>query len=322
MNVLITGGAGYIGSHCNFLLNKKGVQTIVLDDLSSGHREAVKQGIFIKGDFSDENVLKSIFNTAKIDAVIHLAAFADVPDSVQNPDKYYKNNVSKLITLLEVMAEYSVRHIIFSSSAAIFGEPDYIPIDELHKELPINPYGETKLIGEKLLRDYGKAYGIKYAALRYFNAAGAANDCELGESHSPEHHLIPLILQSVLKKREMLVYGGDYATPDGTCIRDFIHVADLAQAHYSALNYILGNDVSESFNLGSNTGFSVLEIIKIFERISKRKVNFTITERRPGDPARLIASKGKAKQLLKWEPQLGVEQILLSAWKWEEDRKY
>lgn len=323
MNVLITGGAGYIGSHCNLLLNRQGIQTIVLDDLSTGHREAVKQGRFIEGDFGDKNILTSIFATEQIDAVIHFAAFADVLDSVQKPHKYYKNNVNKMITLLDAMVEYSVRYIIFSSSAAIFGEPDYIPLDELHPALPISPYGETKLIGEKLLRDYAKAYGIKYSALRYFNAAGAAVDCELGESHEPEHHLIPLILQVGLGKRKtMLVYGSNYDTPDGTCIRDFIHVTDLAKAHYLALNYILGHDASESFNLGNNAGFSVLEIIRIFESISKQKLDFAIAERREGDPARLVASNVKARQLLHWEPKLKIEDILFSAWEWEKNRKY
>lgn len=323
MNVLITGGAGYIGSHCNKFFNQKGIGTIVLDYLSFGHREAVKQGTFIEGDFGNKNLLKSIFKSEQIDAVIHLAALADVPDSVQNPSKYYCNNVSKMITLLDAMVEHSIRHIVFSSSAAIFGEPEFVPIDEAHRQLPINPYGETKCIGEKLLRDYGKAYGIKYSALRYFNAAGADFDCEIGESHSPEHHLIPLIFQTILgNRKKMLVYGNNYDTPDGTCIRDFVHVMDLAEAHYLALSYILKNDISESFNLGSNAGFSVLEIIKTFERIANVKVDFEITDRRPGDPARLIASNLKAKQLLNWKPKRTIEQILASAWVWEKSRKY
>lgn len=322
MNVLITGGAGYIGSHCNKLFNQKGIRTIVLDNLSFGHREAIKHGTFIEGDFGNNNLLQSIFKSEQIDAVIHFAALADVPDSVQNPSKYYCNNVSKMITLLDAMVEHSIRHIVFSSSAAIFGEPDFVPIDEVHSQLPINPYGETKCIGEKLLRDYGKAYGIKYSALRYFNAAGSDFDCEIGESHSPEHHLIPRIFQTVLGNKKMFVYGNHYDTPDGTCIRDFVHVLDLAEAHYLALNYILRNDTSESFNLGSNVGFSVLEIIKTFERITNLKVNFEITDRRPGDPARLIASNKKTKQLLNWDPKLTIEDILNSAWEWEKRRTY
>jgi UDP-glucose 4-epimerase len=323
VNVLITGGAGYIGSHCNNFLNQKGISTIVVDDLSFGHREAVKQGTFIEGDFGNKKLLTSIFKSEHIDAVIHFAALADVADSVQNPSKYYCNNISKMINLLDAMVEHSIRHIVFSSSAAIFGEPEFVPIDELHRQLPINPYGETKCIGEKLLRDYGKAYGIKYSALRYFNAAGADIDCKIGESHNPEHHLIPLIFQTALGKRKnFFVYGNDYNTPDGTCIRDFIHVMDLAEVHYLALNYILKNDTSESFNLGNNVGFSVLDIIKTFERIANLKVNFEITDRRPGDPARLIASNKKTKQLLNWDPKLTIEDILNSAWEWEKSRTY
>lgn len=323
MNVLITGGAGYIGSHCNHLLNQKGIHTIVIDDLSFGHREAVKQGQFIEGDFGNKSLLKSIFDSQQIDGVIHFAAFADVADSVQNPNKYYNNNVIKMITLLDVMLEYSTRNIVFSSSASIFGEPEFLPIDELHRQLPINPYGQTKCIGEKILRDYEKAYGINYAALRYFNAAGADIACKIGESHTPEHHLIPLIFQTVLGKRKKLfVYGNNYDTPDGTCIRDFIHVMDLAEAHYLALDYILKNDTSQSFNLGNNVGFSVLEIIKTFERITNLEVNFEVTDRRLGDPARLIASNNKAKQLLNWNPRLTIEDIINSAWEWEKNRTY
>ncbi len=323
MNVLITGGAGYIGSHCNKFFNEQGINTIVLDNLLFGHQESVKHGRFIEGDFGDSDLLSTIFQSEDIHAVVHFAALADVADSVKNPGKYYLNNVSKMITLLDKMVEYSVKKFVFSSSASTFGEPKYVPIDELHEQDPINPYGETKLIGEKLLRDYEKAYGINYAALRYFNASGADPDCEIGESHNPEHHLLPLIFQTVLGKREKLfVYGNDYDTPDGTCVRDFIHVMDLAEAHYLALNYIQNNS-SESFNLGNNVGYTILEIINAFERISNRKVNFEFADKRLGDPARLIASNRKAKELLQWNPQLSdIETILKTAWQWEQNKKY
>jgi len=323
VNVLITGGAGYIGSHCNKFFNEQGINTIVLDNLLFGHQESVKHGRFIEGDFGDSDLLSTIFQSEDIHAVVHFAALADVADSVKNPGKYYLNNVSKMITLLDKMVEYSVKKFVFSSSASTFGEPKYVPIDELHEQDPINPYGETKLIGEKLLRDYEKAYGINYAALRYFNASGADPDCEIGESHNPEHHLLPLIFQTVLGKREKLfVYGNDYDTPDGTCVRDFIHVMDLAEAHYLALNYIQNNS-SESFNLGNNVGYTILEIINAFERISNRKVNFEFADKRLGDPARLIASNRKAKELLQWNPQLSdIETILKTAWQWEQNKKY
>jgi UDP-glucose 4-epimerase len=324
MNVLIIGGAGYIGSHCNKFFSKQGVHTLVLDNLSLGHKEAVKYGQFIQGDVGDTALVKNIFATQSIDAVVHFAAFAAVGESVENPSKYYTNNVGKMITLLDAMVEYGVKYFILSSSAATFGEPLYLPIDELHEQKPINPYGETKLIGEKLLRDYEKAYGIKYASLRYFNAAGADPDCEIGESHQPEYHLLPLLFQTALGKREKLfVYGNDYDTPDGTCVRDFVHVADLAEAHYLALEYLKKENISASFNLGNNMGYTILDIINVFERLAKIKVNFSFAGRRAGDPARLIASNEKAKQLLKWNPQLSsIETILATAWDWEKNRKY
>jgi UDP-glucose 4-epimerase len=324
VNVLITGGAGYIGSHCNKFFNQKGIHTIVLDNLLFGHPESIKHGKFIEGDFGDPDLLKAIFEAEDIDAVVHFAALADVADSVKSPEKYYVNNVSKMITLLDKMVEYSVNKFVFSSSASTFGEPKYVPIDELHDQHPINPYGETKLIGEKLLRDYGKAHGMKYVALRYFNASGADPDCEIGESHNPEHHLLPLLFQTALEKREKLfVYGNDYETPDGTCVRDFIHVMDLAEAHYLALNYMIQNNRSESFNLGNNVGYTILEIINTFERISNIKVKFEFADKRPGDPARLIASNIKAKELLHWNPRLSdIETILRTAWEWEKNKKY
>ncbi|MDR1701816.1 MAG: UDP-glucose 4-epimerase GalE [Sporomusaceae bacterium] len=324
MNVLIIGGAGYIGSHCNKFFSQQGLNTFVLDNLALGHAEAVKYGTFIAGDAGDKVLLKDIFTAQKIDAVVHFAAFAAVGESVESPSKYYNNNVSKMIDLLDVMVECGIKYFIFSSSAATFGEPLYLPIDEAHGQNPINPYGETKLIGEKLLRDYEKAYGIKYAALRYFNAAGADPDAEIGESHQPEYHLIPLILQTALGQREKLsVYGKDYDTPDGTCVRDFVHVVDLAEAHYLALEYLQKNNLSACFNLGNNIGYTILEVIKVFERLAGVKVNFSFAARRAGDPARLIASNEKAKELLNWDPKLSsLETILATAWNWEQNRKY
>jgi UDP-glucose 4-epimerase len=319
MNVLITGGAGYIGSHCAKFFHQQGVNTIVLDNLLFGHREAVKYGKFIEGDFGDKQLVNKIFQLEKIDAIIHFAALADVADSVKNPNKYYDTNVSRMITLLDAMVENHVQYFVFSSSASTFGEPKYVPIDEQHIQDPINPYGETKLIGEKLLRDYEQAYGIHYSALRYFNASGADLDGELGEAHDPEHHLLPLIFRTALGQREKLfVYGNDYETPDGTCVRDFVHVMDLAAAHYLALNFIRQHNVSECFNLGNSIGYSVLEVIHSFERIANRKVNFEFVDKRAGDPAILVASNQKAKDVLQWEPKYSsLETILTTAWEWE-----
>lgn len=324
MNVLITGGAGYIGSHCNKLFNQQGIHTIVVDNLLFGHREAVSKGEFIAGDFGDRALLKTLCEFRKIDAVIHCAALADVADSVRHPDKYYLNNVSKMLTLLDVMVEHAVRYFVFSSSAAVFGEPQYLPIDEGHVTQPINPYGQTKLIGEKILQDYEQAYGIQYIALRYFNAAGADPEGEIGESHHPEHHLLPLVLQTGLGQREkLLVYGDNYDTPDGTCIRDFIHVTDLAQAHYLALDYMLQHNCSDSFNLGNNVGYSILEVISTFEKLAQRTVNFQFTAKRQGDPARLIAANKKAQQVLQWQPSFSnLETIIATAYEWEKNKRY
>lgn len=324
MKVLITGGAGYIGSHCNKFFNQRGIQTVVVDNLLFGHPESVGQGKFIEGDFGNKALLQTIFEEEQIDAVVHFAAFADVADSVKNPDKYYTNNVNKMVILLDTMVEYGVKNIVFSSSAATFGEPKYIPIDEAHEQQPINPYGETKLIGEKMLRDYNKAYGLQYAALRYFNAAGADPDGEIGESHNPEHHLLPLVFQTALGKREKLfVYGDDYDTADGTCVRDFVHVIDLAEAHYLALEYIIRTKRSECFNLGNNVGYSILEILNTFEKVAKCKIKFEYAGRRAGDPAKLIASNQKAKELLQWQPKLSdIETIIRTAWEWEQNKKF
>ena len=323
MKVLITGGAGYIGSHCNRYFAEKGVETVVLDDLSSGHREAVTDGRFVEGDFGDRGLLDKVLGAEKFDGIIHFAAFIDVAESVAEPAKYYENNVVKMKTLLDAAVAHGVKHFVFSSTAAVFGEPEYVPIDESHPKKPINAYGATKLIGEQMLADYGRAYGLRSCSFRYFNAAGDSADGRIGEAHNPEHHLIPLVLRASLANRAMKVFGTDYDTRDGSCIRDYVHVEDLAEAHYLGLKYIMENDGNHAFNLGSSEGFSVLEILHEAERVTGEHVPHDIADRRPGDPAVLIASNKKAKDVLGWEPKRSeVQTILRDAWKWEQNKKY
>ena len=324
MTVLITGGAGYIGSHCNKHFAKMGINTIILDSLLYGHKEAVVSGKLIVGDIGNKELLDKIFRDDKIEAVIHVAALADVADSVVSPSKYYDVNVKRMLTLLNAMVDNSVKHIVFSSSAATFGEPEYIPIDEKHKQEPVNPYGMTKLIGEKILMDYERAYGIKFCTLRYFNAAGADPEGEIGESHNPENHILPLIFKTALGIRdEFNVYGSDYDTKDGTCLRDYVHVTDLARAHYFALQYLLNGNGSTEFNLGNNVGYTVMDIINNFQEISGIVLNYKITERRVGDPAKLVAANKKAKNLLGWNPEFSdIGVIIKGAWEWEKQKKY
>lgn len=323
MKVLITGGAGYIGSHCNRYFAEKGVETVVLDDLSSGHREAVTDGRFVEGDFGDRGLLDKVLGAEKFDGIIHFAAFIDVAESVAEPAKYYENNVVKMKTLLDAAVAHGVKHFVFSSTAAVFGEPEYVPIDEAHPKKPINAYGATKLIGEQMLADYGRAYGLRSCSFRYFNAAGDSADGRIGEAHNPEHHLIPLVLRASLANKAMKVFGTDYDTRDGSCIRDYVHVEDLAEAHYLGLKYIMENDGNHAFNLGSSEGFSVLEILHEAERVTGEPVPHDIADRRPGDPAVLIASNKKAKDVLGWEPKRSeVQTILRDAWNWEQNKKY
>lgn len=323
MKVLITGGAGYIGSHTNRYFNQKGIETVVIDDLSDGHREAVIVGKLVEGDFGDKILINELLSSGDYDAIVHFAAFADVADSVANPAKYYENNVSKIIVLLDAAVAHNVKYFVFSSSAAAFGEPQYLPMDENHPQQPINPYGMTKLIGEKLLEDYDRAYGIKFCTLRYFNAAGCSKDGRTGEAHNPEHHIIPLILRAAINETsELKVFGKDYPTQDGSCLRDYIHVDDLADAHYRGLLYIMEHNVSEAFNMGSNNGFTVLEIIHECEKITGKKINYSITGRRPGDPASLVASNEKVKKILGWEPKNDISTIIKDAWKWETNKGY
>jgi len=274
-------------------------------------------------DFSSDEVY-NILKREKIDAVIHFAAFADVADSMTDPDKYYQNNIFKTKKLLGMMKETNVRRIVFSSSAAIFGNPVYTPIDEEHIKKPINPYGTTKLIDELMLEDYRNCFGFQFASLRYFNACGADIDSKIGESHSPEHHLIPLILNSIKHTKETFyVYGNNYDTPDKTPIRDYIHVMDLAEAHYLAFRYLLNQDSSLYLNMGSNTGYSVLDVFNQTMAITGKKIDFEYKPRRPGDPAVLIASNQLAKKILNWEPKYSdLNTIIKSAWNWENNRRY
>lgn len=324
MNVLITGGAGYIGSHCNRCFLEKGVETTILDNLSEGHREAVMGGTLIEGDFGDGALLDRIFSEKTYDAVVHFGAWTSVGESVAEPRKYFRNNVENMLTLLNAAVDHGVGYFVFSSSAAVFGEPVSLPITESHVQHPINPYGETKMIGERMLADYDKAYGLRSVSFRYFNAAGDSGDASIGESHAPETHLIPLVIQAALGKRPPLkVFGTDYDTRDGSCIRDYVHVEDLAEAHWLGLRYIMEHGVSEQFNLGSETGFTVLEIIRAFEKATGIAVPYTLDARRPGDPAVLVAGNEKARTLLGWNPERStLERILLDAYHWEMKRTY
>ncbi len=317
--ILIVGGAGYIGSHINKFLHSQGKKTLVLDNLSYGHSEFVKWGEFIEGDLSDEKLLSQIFEKYPIDAVMHFAAFTYVGESVENPQKYYKNNLENTLNLLNVMKDYHVNKFIFSSTCAVYGEPEKLPLSEDHPLNPVNPYGNTKLMVEKILEDYSQAYNFNYVSLRYFNAAGADPDMEIGEWHNPETHLIPLVLDAASGRRESVsIYGTDYPTPDGTCIRDYIHVLDLAQAHYKALEYLNENNNSQVFNLGNGNGFSVKEIIETCQEVTGRKIKVIEDAPRPGDPPILVGSSQKARKMLGWNPKwTNIKDIISTAWNWQ-----
>jgi UDP-glucose 4-epimerase len=317
--VLVVGGAGYIGSHMVWLLGQKGVDVVTLDNLSSGHRDAVLHGQFVHGDIADRLILDQVFSEHKFDAVMHFASFIQVGESVQDPAKYYQNNVVNTLNLLNAMRAHNVGRFIFSSTAAIFGEPEYSSIDEAHPKHPINPYGWSKLMVEQALADYDRAYGLKSVCLRYFNAAGAHPDSLLGERHDPETHLIPLILQAASGHRQNItVFGRDYKTPDGTCIRDFIHILDLAEAHWLALQYLQADGATTAFNLGNGNGYSVESVIQAARRVTGKTIPVQEGQRREGDPARLVANADKIKLKLGWQPVYeDLDTIVAHAWQWE-----
>lgn len=324
MAILICGGAGYIGSHVNKLLHQQGYETIIFDNLIYGHREAVKWGEFVQGDMKNTGELDSVFMSNRIDAVLHFAAYAYVGESVTEPEKYYFNNVCNTLNLLNVMKKNHCKKIVFSSTCATYGMPEITPITEDMEQDPINPYGATKLMVERILRDYHDAYGLEYAVLRYFNAAGADPDGELGESHNPETHIIPLVLDAASGDREDIkVFGTDYDTPDGSCIRDYIHVSDLADAHLAALQYLERGGKSDFFNLGNEKGTSVLEIIDAVKKVTGRNFIVTYADRREGDPPKLVGSRKKAEEVLGWEPKYDkIDTIIRHAWQWHCEKKY
>jgi UDP-glucose 4-epimerase len=319
MNLLIIGGAGYIGSHMVQRLRSTQNKVTILDNLSTGFRNVINDTDFIEGDIKDCALLTKIFKDRGIEAVMHFASYMQVSESVKKPDIYYENNVSNTINLLNIMAKNNVRKFIFSSSAAIFGEPEYTPIDESHPKNPINPYGRSKLMVEGILKDYESAFGLKSVCLRYFNAAGADEGGNLGEQHSPETHLIPILLQVASGRRERAsVFGTDYPTADGTCIRDYIHVSDLCEAHIAALEYLNKKHKSQNFNLGNGGGFSVAEVVETVRRISGKPLQIDYEERRPGDPAVLVADSTLAKKMLNWSPCFTqLETIIEHAWNFE-----
>jgi UDP-glucose 4-epimerase len=312
--VLVVGGAGFIGSYVNKMLHRSGYSTIVLDNLSRGNRENVQEGIFIEGDVSDKNLLNRIFEQYRIDVVMHFAAYIAVGESVQNPAKYYGNNVVATLCLLDTMITHGVRSLVFSSTAAIFGYPETMLISENHPCHPINPYGRTKWMIEMILEDYGAAYGLKYCCLRYFNAAGGDPEGKMNNKQRDATNLIPRVLESLQDGAGITVYGADYPTPDGTCIRDYIHIEDLATAHILGMERLLAGFPSMNFNLGNGKGYSVKEVISMTEEVLRRKVAVQFGARRAGDPPVLLADPTKAKKELCWEPVYGLEEMIHHAW--------
>lgn len=322
--ILITGGAGYIGSHCALTLLEKGQEVLIFDNLSTGHIETIetlsKYGKlkFIQGDLLNQNTLNTMFENNKIDSVIHFAAFSQVGESVKNPEKYYINNVCGTINLLSAMLKNNVKKIVFSSTAATYGEPEYTPIDEKHPQNPINPYGQTKLMIEKIMDDYDKAYGLKSVRLRYFNVAGADTKTRIGEWHEIETHLIPNILKSTfLSGKTFEMYGEDYNTKDGTCVRDYINIEDLINAHLLALDYLNNGGKTDFFNLGTNNGNTVKEVFNICETITQKNIAISKKPRRDGDPASLVANNEKAKKVLNWKPKHNLKDSIKTAYNWE-----
>lgn len=320
--ILVVGGCGYIGSHMVKRLLEAGHRVVVLDDLSTGYRDSLLGGELVVGNCGDRAALVGLFAAHQFDGVLHFASCIQVGESVFDPAKYYRNNTINTLTLIEAMKDHGVGPLIFSSSAAVFGEPEYVPIDESHPCKPVNPYGMSKYMVELMLRDFDRAYGLRSVALRYFNAAGADPDARIGERHDPETHLIPLALRVVLKRRGALkVFGRDYDTPDGTCIRDYIHVDDLSDAHLLALEYLWNGGETTAFNLGIGDGFSVQQVLDTVEQVTGQRVPHENAPRRAGDPARLVANSSRARVVLGWEPRyVDLETMARHAWMWEQSR--
>ena len=323
MNVLITGGAGYIGSHTAKTMARAGFTPVTLDNMSFGHPWAVKWGPLEQGELANVDFVRSIIRKHKIEAVVHFAANAFVGESMTDPRKYFQNNAVNTLNLLNVMLDEKVKTIVFSSTCATYGDPIRVPIDETHPQNPVNPYGESKLFVEKMLKWYGQAYGLRWTALRYFNASGADPDGEIGEDHDPETHLIPLIIQAAMGTRPNIgVFGTDWPTPDGTAIRDYIHVMDLADAHVKAVQRLVKGEESTAFNLGTGKGSTVREVIHAVEKVSGKKVKVVDSPRRPGDPPALVADAKKANTVLGWNCRYpGIETIVEHAWKWHSSAK-
>jgi UDP-glucose 4-epimerase len=321
MNVLVTGGAGYIGSHFVKMLHNMGENVVVYDNLVKGHRDAIKCDVFIKGDIFDSELLEDTIKRYSIDSVVHFAAYSLVGESMEKPQMYYHNNVVGTLNLLDVLLKLNVKKLVFSSTAAVYGEPESIPITEDISKNPTNVYGKTKLIMENAMEDYSRSYGLKYIALRYFNACGADVEGDIGEDHSPESHLIPLVLQTCLGKRDSIkIFGDDYPTKDGTCVRDYIHVNDLAMAHVLALRALYEGHESDVYNLGNGSGFTVKEIIKAAEEVTGIEIKKEVVGRRAGDPAVLIASSDKIIKDLGWKVEFtDIKRIIETAWKWHKN---
>lgn len=317
-NVLVTGGAGYIGSHACKALAKAGYTPVTYDNLIYGHTWAVKWGPFEKGDILDRQRLDEVIDKYKPEAVMHFAAFAYVGESVENPGKYYRNNVAGSLTILEAMRDHGIRNIVFSSTCAVYGNPEKIPIPEDHPTRPINPYGFSKYAVERMLEDFSNAHDMRYISLRYFNAAGADPDAEIGEDHDPETHLIPLVLDAAAGKSENIkIFGTNYDTPDGTCIRDYIHVSDLAEAHLLSLTYLQDGGKSDIFNLGNGKGFSVRDVVAAARKVTRKYIHAVESARRPGDPASLVGSSDKIKKVLGWNSMhASIDDIIQTAWRW------
>ena len=319
MAILVAGGAGYIGSHMVKDLIEHGYDVVVADNLSTGHKKAINpKAKFYYGDIRDRAFLDRIFVNEEIEAVVHFAAFSIVPESMSEPLKYFDNNTSGMVTLLEAMRDFGVKYIVFSSTAATYGTPEHMPIKETDPQKPINPYGLSKLMMEQMMAWADKAYGIKFVALRYFNVAGAAPDGTIGEDHGPETHLVPIIMQVAQgKRKELSIFGDDYDTPDGTNVRDYVHVMDLADAHILALQYLKKNNQSNQFNLGSSTGFSNKQMLEAAREVTGKEIPAKMAPRRPGDPDSLVAASEKAREVLSWKPKFDdVHDIIATAWKW------